>query len=66
MAGGSCQIDTDEYLSDIDNWCILAYETVIEIELAVLTIYDMPVGAEITLQQEGKRKYFVDTNTGKK
>ena len=57
-------IDTDEYLSDINNWCILAYETVIEIEPAVLAIYDMPVGTDVTLLQEGKRKYFVETSTG--
>ena len=58
-------IDTDEYLADISNWCILAFESVIEIEPAVLAIYDMPVGTEVTLIQEGKRRFFVDTDTGK-
>ena len=58
-------IDTDEYLSDSENWCILAYETVIEIEPAVLAIYDMPIDTEVTLLQEGERIFFVDTNTGK-
>ncbi len=57
-------IDTDEYLADINNWCILPYESIIEIEPAVLAIYDMQVGTELTLVQEGKRKFFVDTNTG--
>jgi hypothetical protein len=57
-------IDTDEFLADTNNWCILAYESVIEIEPAILAIYDMPVGTEITLMQAGKRKYFIDTNTG--
>ena len=57
-------IDTDDYLSNNDNWCILAFETVIEIEPAVLAIYDMPIGTELTLLHEGKRKTFVDTNTG--
>lgn len=57
-------IDTDEYLTDVENWCILTYESVIEIEPAVLAIYDMPVGTELTLMQEDKRKFFVDTNTG--
>jgi len=58
-------IDTEEYLADKNNWCILAYESVIEIEPAVLLIYDMPVGTDITLLQEEKGKVFVDTNTGK-
>jgi hypothetical protein len=57
-------IDTEEYLADAKNWCVLAYESLIDIEPAVLAIYDMPVGTEVTLMQEGKRKFFVDTNTG--
>lgn len=59
------EIDTDEYLGDVNNWCTLAFETVVEIEPAVLAIYAMPIGSEVTLMQEGKRKYFVDTNSGK-
>ncbi|MEL7570638.1 MAG: DUF2185 domain-containing protein [Eubacteriaceae bacterium] len=58
------EIDTEEYLNDIQNWCILPYEAVIEIEPAVLVIYDMPTGTDIALICEGGRKYFVDTNTG--
>lgn len=58
-------IDTDEYLTDAKNWCVLPYESVIEIEPAVMAIYDMKVGTELTLIQEGKRKLFIDTNTGK-
>jgi hypothetical protein len=57
-------IDTEEYLNSVNNWCILAYESVIEIEPAVLAIYDMPVGTEVTLMHEGKKKFFIDTNTG--
>ncbi len=60
------EIDTDEFLADVNNWCILAYESVIEIEPAILAIYDMPIGTEVTLIQEGKKKYFIDTNTGQK
>ncbi|SHI24961.1 hypothetical protein SAMN02745823_03886 [Sporobacter termitidis DSM 10068] len=37
----------------------------IEIEPAVLEIYNMSIGTELTLIQEGKRKFFIDTNTGK-
>ena len=58
------ETDTQEYLSNVNNWCIVAFETVIEIEPAVLAIYDMPVGTELTLILEGKRKFFIDTRTG--
>ena len=57
-------IDTEEYLSDANNWCILAFESIIEIEPAVLAIYNMPIGTEITLIQKGKKKFFIDTETG--
>lgn len=57
-------IDTEEYLADTSNWCVCMFETIVEIEPAILAIYDMPVGTEVTLMQEGKRKFFVDTNTG--
>ena len=57
-------VDTEEYLSDANNWCILAFESVIEIEPAVLAIYNMPIGAEVTLIQKGKKKFFIDTETG--
>jgi len=57
-------IDTDEFLSDVNNWCILAYETAIEIEPAILAIYDLPIGTEVTLLQEDNKRFFVDTNTG--
>lgn len=58
-------IDTDEYLANVDNWCVLPFESIIEIEPAVLVIYDMQVGTELTLVQEDKRKFFVDSNTGR-
>jgi len=57
-------IDTEEFLADNSNWCILAYETLAEIEPAILAIYDMPIGTDLTLQQEGGEKFFVDTKTG--
>lgn len=58
------EIDTKEYLNEVKNWCILPYEAVIEIEPAVLIIYDMPTGTDIVLVCEGKRKFFAHTATG--
>ena len=59
-------IDTDEYLSNSENMCIYNYDTVVEIEPAILLIYDLPVGTDVTLIREGKKKFFVDTATGEK
>ena len=58
------EIDTDEYLADKKNWCVLAYETLIDIEPAILPIYNMPVGTELTLLYEDNKKTFVDRKTG--
>lgn len=57
-------IDTDEFLSNNDNWCILAYETVVELEPAIMAIYSMPIGTELTLIDKNDVKCFVDTNSG--
>ena len=57
-------IDTEEYLSNFNNFCILSFETLIEIEPAILSIYDMKIGTELTLLQEGDKKFFINTNTG--
>jgi len=57
-------IDTADYLADTNNWCILAFETVAEIEPALFAIYNMPVGTDLTLMQDGTRKYFVDRKSG--
>ena len=57
-------IDTDDYLADSNNWCILAFETVAEIEPAIFAIYDLPIGTDLALAQDGERKYFIDRKTG--
>ena len=58
------EIDTDEFLGNASNMVICSWGTILEIEPAVLPIFDMPVGTELTLVYEGKRKFFVRTETG--
>ncbi len=58
-------IDTEEFLSDHKNMSVCKYETVIDIEPAVLGIYDFPQGTDLRLEQEGKRKFFVNNLDGK-
>ncbi|MCA1057599.1 DUF2185 domain-containing protein [Rossellomorea aquimaris] len=59
-------IDTEEFLQYASNMSICAWETIIEIEPAIMNIFDMPIGTDITLLSENNQKYFVYTNSGKK
>ena len=59
-------IDTEEFLSDARNMCVCNYDSVVEIEPAVLFIYDFPVGADLTLIEENGSKFFVETETGER
>ena len=60
------EIDTEEYLSNPENMSVCDWSTIVEIEPAVLLLYDMPIGTEIALIYEDERRYFIDTNTGSK
>lgn len=42
------------------NMCICDWETVVEIEPAVMEIFDMPIGTDISLENENGRKYFME------
>jgi len=42
------------------------WSTIVEIEPAVLSICDVPIGTELILIYEGEKKYFLDSNTGEK
>lgn len=37
---------------------------IFEIEPAIMPIFNMPVGTELTLVYEGAQKFFIDSNTG--
>lgn len=57
-------IDTDEYLSDPNNMTICDFNTVASIEPAILALYDYPVGTDVELVDDGKKKKFIDCKTG--
>lgn len=59
-------IDTDEFLANPSNMVICDWGTVIEVEPAITSIFNMPQGTDITLINENGKKYFIDTNTGKR
>ena len=59
-------IDTEEYLSKAYNMCICDFNTVANIEPAILAIYDCKVGTDIELIEENGKKVFLDSNTGER
>ena len=59
-------VDTDEFLNNPKNWCIMTLEDLMEIEPLIVEIYNMPVGTEVTMIREPEDVYFVDTNTGER
>lgn len=58
------ELDTNEFLQEASNLLICDWGTILEIEPAIMPIFDMPVGTELTLVYEGRRKFFVYTETG--
>ena len=59
-------IDTEEYLNDTDNMCICDFNTVANIEPAILAIYNLPVGTDLEFCIENEKRFFIDTKTGKR
>ncbi|RDU22299.1 DUF2185 domain-containing protein [Anaerosacchariphilus polymeriproducens] len=59
-------IDTDEFLSDSSNMVVCDWGTIIEIEPAIIEIFNMPIGTDIILVEENNQKAFVYTETGEK
>ena len=60
------EIDTEEYLSRAENMSVCDWSTIVEIEPAVLSIFNMPIGTELILIYEDERVYFLDSNSGQK
>lgn len=55
--------DTDEYLADPNNSSVCALDTVVQIEPAVLSIINLPVGTDVELTVVDGKRIFVDTNS---
>ena len=57
--------DTDEYINNVENCAVFDFNTIANIEPAVLAIYDMPIGTDICIEKGPDNKIrFLDTNTG--
>ncbi|RIT48804.1 DUF2185 domain-containing protein [Mycobacteroides abscessus] len=58
-------IDTSEYLQDKNNWQIVAFNDVCNIEPALIGIYDFPVGSDLQIVRDERGIHIVDTPTGR-
>lgn len=57
-------LDTQEYINNTDNHIVVSVNTLIEIEPAVLSVINYPVGTELEFNNKGGKKYFSDRFTG--
>ena len=57
-------IDTEDYLNKADNMCICDFNTIANIEPAILSIYNCQVGTDVELIKNNGKKIFLDNNTG--
>ena len=55
--------DTDDFLEDSSNMLVCDWNTIIQIEPAVISIINMPEGTDINLINESGKKYFIYTDT---
>jgi len=58
--------DTEEFLSDVNNWSVITFEKALEIEPTLFEIFSMPVGTQLTLMTDQSQHYYVNTMTGDK
>jgi hypothetical protein len=56
-------VDTDDFLANPSNMLICDWSTIIELEPAVIKIFNMPQGTDITLMDEDGSRFFVYTAT---
>ena len=57
--------DTQEYVDNPDNMTIVDFNTLANIEPAVVNVFYMPVGSDLELCSDPAGNYFLDTRDGK-
>lgn len=57
--------DSQEYVNDANNMAVVDFNTLANIEPAVVNIFYMPMGSDLEFRSDRTGKYFVDTRTGK-
>ena len=58
--------DTEEYINVVSNNAVVDFNTVANIEPAVLAVYHLPVGTDLRLERHKDHSlHFLDASTGK-
>ena len=57
--------DSQEYVNNAENLTVVDFNTLANIEPAVLNVFFMPVGTDLELRSDESGKYFIDTKTGR-
>ena len=57
--------DTSDYLNNPDNWQIVDYNKLCNIEPALIGIWNLPVGSELQIVRDEQGLNIVDTPTGR-
>ncbi|WP_435770342.1 DUF2185 domain-containing protein [Nocardioides sp. SYSU DS0651] len=58
-------LDTSDYLADSSNFQIVDFNTVCEIEPALIGIWDFPVGSDLQIVDDGDGLQVVETASGR-
>ena len=57
--------DTQEYVDKAENMAVVDFNTLANIEPAVVNVFYMPMGTDLEFRADQSGKYFIDTRTGK-
>jgi hypothetical protein len=58
-------MDDSEFLNTPGNLQVVAFDQLCQIEPALIGIYDLPVGSDLQIVDDGQRIAIVDTRTGR-
>ena len=58
------ELDTEKYLTEITNWVVVDFDSIIEIDPALLALMWLPYGTEITIEYGDKEVAYNDSHTG--
>jgi len=58
------EIDDDDFVNDPDNLVVCDFNTVANIEPAILKIYNLPIGSDLQLVTDNGKVRIIDNLTG--
>jgi hypothetical protein len=60
------EIDDEEYINDPENLRVVSFNSVADIEPAIIPILHIPVGTNLELTRDSTGLHFIDNTTGQK